>query len=231
MNINFKQIAYNRTALDRKVEYIVIHDTGNQSAGSTAEMHYRYFNGADRQASADFFVDNNQILQVNDYNKYYTWHCGDGKGAYGITNRNSVGIEMCINTDGNYMNMLDNTVDLVWSLMAKLNLPASRIVRHYDASRKICPGSMSAANWTKWENFKMRFTHGGNMNIINAQLKLNALGYALNLDGQNSAEFQKAVRDFQYIFSIPDDGIVNEQTLDKLNDIVMRRQNGYVPFK
>ena len=75
-------------------------------------------------------------LQVNDYAKYYTWHCGDGKGKYGITNSNSIGIEICINSDGNYNIAFQNAVELTKHLMKELNIPIERVVRHYDASRK-----------------------------------------------------------------------------------------------
>ena len=93
MNINFKQIKYNITPIsNRVIKQIVIHDTGNVNKGANAEMHFKYFDGDNRNASADFFVDDNKILQVTDYNKYYTWHCGDGNGKYGITNKNFIGI-------------------------------------------------------------------------------------------------------------------------------------------
>jgi len=88
MKINFKQIIFNTTPANRNIEYLVIHDTGNRRIGANAEAHFNYFNSGNRNASADFFVDDEEILQVNDYTKYYTWHCGDGKGLYGITNRN-----------------------------------------------------------------------------------------------------------------------------------------------
>ena len=92
------QIKYNRSARNGAViRYIVVHDTGNTTRGANATAHYNYFNSGDRSSSADFFVDDTQILCVNDYRKYYTWHCGDGHGEYGITNANPVGAEFCIN--------------------------------------------------------------------------------------------------------------------------------------
>ena len=148
------QIAYNRTNRTEKPKYIVIHDTGNKSKGANAMAHYNYFNGANRGSSADIFVDDKEALQVNDYNKYYTWHCGDGKGKYGITNANSVGIEICVNSDGNYDKAVKNAVKVTKELMKKLSIPVENVVRHYDASRKNCPASMSANNWKSWQNFK-----------------------------------------------------------------------------
>lgn len=152
MKIIYKQINFNVIPIaNRTIDYIVIHDTGNKNLGANAEMHYRYFNSGNRNASADFFVDDMQILKVNDYTKYYTWHCGDGKGQYGITNRNSIGIEMCVNSDGNFERVLANTIQLVKEL--KKEFPNAKVVRHYDASRKNCPASLSANNWEGWRNF------------------------------------------------------------------------------
>ena len=149
-----KQIAYNKSARTAEIKYIVVHDTGNTNKGADAEAHFKYFNTADRSSSADFFVDDGQSLQVNDYNKYYTWHCGDGKGKYGITNNNSVGVEICVNSDGDYEKAYNNAVTLVKSLMKELNISAENVVRHYDASRKTCPSSMSGNGWELWSKFK-----------------------------------------------------------------------------
>ena len=136
------------------IRYIVVHDTGNPSRGANATAHYNYFNGGDRSSSADFFADDTQVLCVNDYYKYYTWHCGDGRGKYGITNRNSVGIEFCINVDSDRDKTLERTAQLVRELMQQLNIPIDRVVRHYDASRKNCPQSMSGNGWAQWYKFK-----------------------------------------------------------------------------
>lgn len=149
------QIKYNRSNRGgTPIRYIVVHDTGNPSRGANATAHYNYFNGGDRSSSADFFVDDTQVLCVNDYYKYYTWHCGDGHGKYGITNRNSVGIEFCINVDSDRDKTLERTAQLVRELMQELNIPIERVVRHYDASRKNCPQSMSGNGWAQWYKFK-----------------------------------------------------------------------------
>ena len=149
------QIKYNRSNRGgTPIKYIVVHDTGNPSRGANATAHYNYFNGGDRSSSADFFVDDTQVLCVNDYYKYYTWHCGDGHGKYGITNRNSVGIEFCINVDSDRDKTLERTAQLVRELMQQLNIPIDRVVRHYDASRKNCPQSMSGNGWAQWYKFK-----------------------------------------------------------------------------
>jgi N-acetylmuramoyl-L-alanine amidase len=152
--IKKKLIKYNYSSRNNKrIEYIVIHDTGNTSKGAGADNHYRYFNGGNRNASAHYFVDDKEIIQtVEDANA--SWHCGDGKGKYGITNSNSIGVEICINSDGDYEKAVANAIELVKHLMDKHNIPIEKIVRHYDASRKICPRTMSCNNWERWEAFK-----------------------------------------------------------------------------
>lgn len=154
MNIEKKLIKYNFSSRNgKKIEYIVIHDTGNKNKGANADAHYNYFNGGNRNASAHYFVDDSKVLQlVKDSNS--AWHCGDGQGKFGITNQNSIGIEICVNADGNYDKAVANAIELTRYLMKKYNIPLDRVVRHYDASRKLCPASMSANNWQKWLWFK-----------------------------------------------------------------------------
>lgn len=149
-----KQIAYNKVKRTDKISYIVIHDTGNKSKGANADAHFKYFNGGNRNSSADFFVDDKKVLQVNDYTKYCTWQVGDGKGKYGVTNQNSLGIEICVNADGDYEKAFNNAIEITKRLMKELDIPAEHILRHYDASRKNCPASMSEDNWAKWNDFK-----------------------------------------------------------------------------
>jgi len=156
--INKKLIKYNHSSRNSKsINYIVIHDTGNPRVGADAEAHYRYFNGGDRQASAHYFVDDKQILQLVEDSRA-SWHCGDGRGKYGITNQNSIGVEICINADGDYENAVANTVELVKYHMNKYSIPPERVVRHYDASRKTCPGTMRDNNWARWHIFKKSLT-------------------------------------------------------------------------
>lgn len=146
-------IKFNFTKRNEKPKYIVIHDTDNP--GLDAEYHYNYFNSENKNASADFFVDSKQIIQTVDRDVNYSWHCGDGHGKYGITNQNSLGIEICIEKDGNPTEAtLQSTLELIKFLMKKYNISINNVVRHYDASRKKCPKSFMKNNWCKWYEFK-----------------------------------------------------------------------------
>lgn len=135
------------------IKYLVIHDTGNPNKGAGALNHRNYVENNKRGASAHYFVDDKVIVQyVGD--SLSAGSVGDGKGKYGITNANSLSIEMCINSDADYVKTYKNTVELTKNLMKKFNIPIDRVVRHYDASRKSCPNHMRQNNWSKWWKFK-----------------------------------------------------------------------------
>ena len=147
---------YNHSGVNN-IQYIVIHYTGNR--GDTAKNNADYFYGGDRQASAHYFVDDNSIWQVvEDF--CGAWHVGDGGGKYGITNRNSIGIEQCCMSNGEISEKTENNcIELVKYLMKKYNIDINHVVRHYDASRKICP-NWSANNWARWNEFKNKVQNG-----------------------------------------------------------------------
>ena len=153
--IQKKQIAYNYGKRNGAIKYIVIHDTANP--GGTAQNHFDYFNGGNRGASADYFVDSGSIIEINNPKANYTWQVGDGHGKYGITNQNAVGIEMCLEKNGSISSQtFNNAVNLAKYLMKVFNIPKDRVVRHYDASRKICPEQFSKSSWERWNEFKSK---------------------------------------------------------------------------
>lgn len=144
------------------IKYIVVHDTGNVT--DSDEGNANYFCTGSRNASAHYFVDNDSITQVVK-DSDCSWHCGDGNGKYGITNRNSLGIELCrVNNKVEYQTKV-NAAELIRSLMSKYNVSIDRVVRHYDASRKNCPSSMSANNWAEWYEFKNMISNNTSNNV------------------------------------------------------------------
>lgn len=184
MEIIKKLIKYNFTANANRPEYIVIHDTGNRSVGATAEMHYQYFNGGDRQSSAHFFVDDKEILQLIEI-KDKSWHCGDGQNKYGIGNGNSISIEICINKDSNNDIAVANAIELTKYLMKQYNISIDKVVRHYDASRKNCPQSMNNnGDWSKWTWFKNQLIEDiefkNNLECLVKCGKIKSMDYWLN---------------------------------------------------
>ncbi len=159
------QIAYNRTARTEKPRYIVVHTTGNTRRGADAQAHFEYWNSGNVGQSADFVVDDKGVLQINDYTKYYTWHCGDGKGKYGITNANSIGVEICVNEDGDLDRALEHAAEFLRKLKAETGI--ENVVRHYDASRKNCPAALMANDWEKWKNLVRRIAEVEELTSVN----------------------------------------------------------------
>ncbi|WP_071131381.1 N-acetylmuramoyl-L-alanine amidase [Enterococcus timonensis] len=135
------------------VKYIVVHDVGAQS---TAKNNVDYFFGGNRNASAHYFVDDSSIWQSVE-ESHGAWHCGDGHGKYGITNSNSIGIEMCLPSGAVTEKTEANTLELVKHLQSKYGVDNAHVVRHYDASRKNCPAQFNLdGKWTRWNAFKAK---------------------------------------------------------------------------
>lgn len=176
------------------IQYIVVHDTGNTT--DTAEDNAKYFNRANRDASAHYFVDDHVIYQVVEDNRA-AWHCGDGQGQFGITNHNSIGIEMCRKNNNVTPTTENNTIALIKILMQKYNVDVDHVVRHFDASRKICPSSFAADNWQRWNLFKNKLrTTNSTQKWYKVQcgafkLKNNAINLQKRLDEADFASYIK----------------------------------------
>ena len=164
------------------VKYLVIHFTANN--GDTAKGNCNYFQCKNRNASAHYFVDKNEIYQsVKDTDT--AWHCGANKYYHTYCrNSNSIGIELCsrINGKGKYYFKDDTVINAVWlvkQLMNKYNIGISNIVRHYDVTHKICPAPF-VENIKDWESFlkRLKENKSNNKNIkedneLTEKIKLN----------------------------------------------------------
>lgn len=156
---------------DNTPEWIVAHFVG---ASGQAWGNAKYFHSTYRGASAQYFVDPTTIVQVVE-DDTPAWHIGDGartkKGDHngyitegGATNTNSIGIEMCQDTstgkDVWHWDFHPETVKkaewLIRELQKKYKIDDDHVIRHFDASGKICPGNWQYDNWAKWEEFKER---------------------------------------------------------------------------
>lgn len=151
IDINQDMITNNIGGYRNNVKYIVIHETGNSDVGADADMHSYYYQQNSRGASAHFTIDSNKVVQNVETNRI-AYHVGDGFGRNGITNTNSIGIEMCINEDGDFEETKQKTIELVSRLMYEFNIHPDNIVTHQDASGKYCPETILGTG--EWENFK-----------------------------------------------------------------------------
>ena len=158
-------------SVGRPIKYLAIHYTaGSSSASGRARAVKSVFES--RKASADFVVDDNEIVQFNpDIANYYCWAVGDTKqGKVNCPdgcNRNTISIEICSslakgttaaipNHVGWYFTdaVLDKAEKLAKMLMDKYHIPIERVVRHYDISGKLCPGIVG------WNNGRLYSTDG-----------------------------------------------------------------------
>ena len=153
MKINKRLSTTNVTLNANNPKYIIIHETDNTSSGAGAETHCKaQANGNIGKASVHYYVDDTGVYQAVEH-KHATWNCGDGNNRYGINNKNTISIEICVNSDSDYNKAVDNTVELVRYLKNGY-YSNCQVVRHYDASRKNCPRRILANGY--WNTFLER---------------------------------------------------------------------------
>lgn len=172
-NIPFKYYgnAPSSSRAGAKIKYIVVHWTANTSKGANAEMHHKFYSNQKNGVSAHYTTDSTRIVQsVGDSRA--AWTVGQtvrGTVNYGaldgssypdlVTNQNTINIEMCVNSDGDWTRTRKITLELVKNLMKRFNIKPTHVIRHYDALRsgnwrKNCPGNMRKNNWADWWKFK-----------------------------------------------------------------------------
>lgn len=149
------------------IRYIVVHYTAND--GDRAESNGRYFQNRIVNASAHYFVDDNEVVQsVPDLavawsvggKKYPSCGTTGGGKWYGkCKNDNSISVELCdTNKNGRYdftEKTLVNAAELVRLLMQKYHIPIGNVIRHFDVTGKNCPAPF-VEDAKKWQAFKER---------------------------------------------------------------------------
>ena len=145
MNINQQYISERNSYSGQIPRYIVIHNTDNYCTGADARAHaMAQYHGNFDGYSAHVYVDDKSAYQVMPYSRG-AWHVGVNYGGrlFGtVNNRNSVGIEMCVQAGFDYDKAFANTVEVCRRLMSELNIPADRVVQHYDVCAKNCPSAI-----------------------------------------------------------------------------------------
>lgn len=127
----------------KDVKGIIIHWTANTGKKADAMAHYRYFSNPERYASAHYFVDDKTILRiVPDDEMAYHVGAKQYKTSYfgSYPNANTIGVETCVNQDGNFKEALKASAWLCAKLLFDNNLnPDKDLARHYDITGKDCP--------------------------------------------------------------------------------------------
>lgn len=131
--------------------HIVCHETANKAKGAGATTHARLqANGNSRAASWQYQTDDKHAVQSFP-DKAGCWHASNP-----TYNKNSIGIEICVNSDSDYKKAVKNAAELTKSLMKKHGIPAKNVIQHYTASGgKNCPAQMRSGNHgVTWNQFK-----------------------------------------------------------------------------
>lgn len=142
----------NRPGGSNPDSYITIHETGNFARGSDAEAHSAYLKSESAEAarvSWHFTVDDHAIVQHLPVGET-AYHAGDG--ASGPGNATSIGIEICVNADGDFTKAKANAASLVRLLMRQHGIPLDRVVQHNYWNGKNCPYTIRRADGA-WEAF------------------------------------------------------------------------------
>lgn len=132
--------------------YITIHETGNTSDGADAAAHGKYLASTTGEASLTswhYTVDDHAIVQHLPDNET-AYHAGDG--ATGPGNATSIGVEICVNADGDFPRAKENAAALVRLLMAEHGIPLANVVQHNRWNGKNCPATIRATPGA-WEEF------------------------------------------------------------------------------
>ena len=230
---NAKNHGGNRSA--SSIKYLVYHFTANKT--DKAENNAKYFHNNVVKASAHVFVDDTSVWHSVPYeqiawsvggSKYRNCSSTGGGSMYGkITNSNSISIEMC-STNGVITDAtMRNAAAIGKAIMAKYNIPASNVYRHFDVTGKSCPGwtGWIGSNHSQWDKLKSYITgsavqpsapsassstpagkpaSSGNATIKNGQLAANKFtGKTITADGIRGANTRRqAIRVLQHAINL-----------------------------
>lgn len=163
MIINKSYISNNNSYSGQVPKYIVIHNTDNYSAGANALAHAKakaQHAGNFKGYSAHVYVDDSSAYQATSFDRG-AWHVGVNYGGRlfrTVNNRNSIGIEMCVQKGYNYEKAFQNTVQVCKQIMKETGIPADRVVTHFDVCNKNCPSAIRAKG--DWKRFKSLISSG-----------------------------------------------------------------------
>ncbi len=179
------------------IKYIVIHYTANN--GDTARNNGEYFGREYVGASANYFVDSNEIIQ-SVLDEYVAWHCG-GKLESShhpyrniCMNSNSIGIELCsIKQNGEYafkQETINLAAELTRYLMGRYNIPVENVIRHYDVTGKDCPAPF-VAHEDQWNKFKELLVKKEEKKVTYNEFKQFMLRYEAEKEKETASDYAK----------------------------------------
>lgn len=138
-------------------EAFVVHETGNEDAGATAEMHHDYWSpgGAGRfLTSVQFVADATESIQLIPIDER-AWHAGDAHG-----NATGVGVEICVNDRLRFPIACAKAAAIgarVLRAEGKTPSDGATVRKHGSypgTTHKLCPAHLNKGDWgVTWAQF------------------------------------------------------------------------------
>lgn len=129
--------------------YITIHETANYDVGADAQSHANLqSNGF--SATWHWQVDDKEAIKSFPHG-IRCWHAGDGRGK---GNYESIGIEICVNADGDFNRAVQHASELAKKIMQDEGIPLSHVVQHNHWSGKDCPANLRNGRNVTWSQFQ-----------------------------------------------------------------------------
>ena len=214
-----------------KPAYIVIHETDNWSKGADAKAHATAMKNGNLAGTVHYYVDSKSVYQTLDHSDG-AWAVGDGKGKYGITNRNSINIEICVNPETDYYVAVDKAEQLAAQLLKQYGWGTDHLKRHYDASRKNCPRRIQAEGlWPEFVQKTATYMKGHTVTLTNKievqfpVIQKGSKGTAVSMlqamlgvsvDGDFGNDTEASLKAFQKNVKITTDGICGTDSWKKV---------------
>jgi len=134
----------------REIQYVVIHETGNFDRGADAKAHANLLTeGSGGQTSWHYTVDDHEIFHHLPDGEI-AWHAGDQRTENG-GNTCGIGVELCVNEDGDFEATFENGAKLTASLLHRYGLSIEAVKQHHDFSGKNCPQNIRESD--RWDEF------------------------------------------------------------------------------
>ena len=203
-------------------KYLTIHQTGNTGKGANAQMHANLQSRV-HGASWHWQVDDKEAIQSFEHT-YRCWHASDGRGD---GNSNSIAIEGCINSDGNYIQSVKNMAELAAKILKDEGIPIENMKQHHDfdtKNRKNCPAQIRAGkdgiNWNKFVQMVKENMTGSSVSepvkapivkpIVNKPVEVKPATPKVAVDGWLG---KNTIKELQRYFGTPVDGILSKPSM------------------
>lgn len=184
-------------------EYLTVHETANTNKGANAAAHANLqTNGNVRSASWHETVDDKEAV-ISFPANVICWHAGTSAG-----NRRSYGLEICVNSDGDFKKAVDNAAQRAAAWLKARNKGVDWIRQHEDWSGKDCPNYLrdgsKGITWADFINLVKHYLAGTNPPPKPTPPKPGQL----NVDGFIGPQ---STRRWQEVAGTPVDGVITGQ--------------------